>query len=74
MVYCVHSLESPRWGDSNENTQHTFFKIEKLFLLCHLTWRYNQPSLARIPLSRTNFQNPKGVRAIEVLLYIVVQL
>ena len=24
MVYCVYSLESPRWGDSNENTQHTF--------------------------------------------------
>ena len=24
MVYCVFSLESPRWGDSNENTQHTF--------------------------------------------------
>ena len=24
MVYCVFSLESPQWGDSNENTQHTF--------------------------------------------------
>ena len=23
MVYGVHSLESPRWGDSNENTQYT---------------------------------------------------
>ena len=31
MVYCVYSLESPRWGDSNENTQYTFMskKIEK---------------------------------------------
>ena len=24
MIYCVFSLESPRWGDSNENSQHTF--------------------------------------------------
>ena len=23
-VCCVHSLESPRWGNSNEYTQHTF--------------------------------------------------
>ena len=31
MVCCVYSLESPRWGDSNENTQQTFIfkKIEK---------------------------------------------
>ena len=28
MVYCVFSLESPHWGDSNENTQHTFMSIE----------------------------------------------
>ena len=49
MVYCVYSLESPRWGDSNVNTQHTFIlkKIKKIYLLSLLTWRYNQPSLAR---------------------------
>ena len=31
MVYCVYSLELPRWGDSNENTQYTFMskKIKK---------------------------------------------
>ena len=42
-------LESPRWGDSNENTQHTFIlrEIEKIYLLCFLTWRYEQHSLAR---------------------------
>ena len=47
MVCCVQSLESPRWGNSNENTQHTFMlkKIEKISVL-NLTWRYNQPSLA----------------------------
>ena len=28
MVYCVCSLESPRRGDSNENTQHTFILKE----------------------------------------------
>ena len=28
-VYCVFSLESPQWGDSNENTQYNFiFNIE----------------------------------------------
>ena len=45
----MYSLESPRRGDSNEYTQYAFMlmKIEKLFLLCHLTWHYNQPSLAR---------------------------
>ena len=28
MVYCVCSLESLRSGDSNENTQHTFYVKE----------------------------------------------
>ena len=28
MVCCVYSLESPRCGDSNENTQHTFILKE----------------------------------------------
>ena len=54
MICCMFSLESPRWGDSNENTQHTFMfkKIKKISLLTFLTWRYNQPSLARTtPLS-----------------------
>ena len=33
-VYCVYSLESPRCGDSNENTQQTFMlrKIENISL------------------------------------------
>ena len=32
MVYCMYSLEWPRWGDSNENTQHSFMlkKIKKI--------------------------------------------
>ena len=35
MVYFVYTLESPRWGDFNENTQYTIMlkKIEKIFLL-----------------------------------------
>ena len=39
MVSCVYSLESPRWGDSNENTQHTFMlkKIKKRSLSL---WRH----------------------------------
>ena len=28
-VYCVFSLESPRRGDSNENTQHTIFNRKR---------------------------------------------
>ena len=28
-VYCVFSLESPHWGDSNEFTQYTISKYEK---------------------------------------------
>ena len=28
-VYCVLSLESPRWGDSNEHTQYTIFNMKK---------------------------------------------
>ena len=44
MVFCEYSLESPRRGDSNENTQYTFIlkKIEKISLLCLLTWLYNK--------------------------------
>ena len=47
MVCCVYSLESSHWGDSNENTQHTFMlkKIKKISLWSLLTWCYNQPSL-----------------------------
>ena len=32
-VCCVYSLESPRWGDSNEYTQHTFHDIIRTFPL-----------------------------------------
>ena len=28
-VYCVFSLESPHWGDSNEYTQYTVFNMKK---------------------------------------------
>ena len=43
MVCCVFSLELPRRGNSNENKQHSFIikKIEKISLLCQLTWRYD---------------------------------
>ena len=36
-VYCVFSLESPQWGDSNEYIQYTIFNIEnhhKLIQIC----------------------------------------
>ena len=71
MVYCVYSLESPRWGDSNENTQYTFMlkKIEKISLLCLLLWRYDKHSFVRAIPVWNIFQGFKGVRATKVLLY-----
>ena len=35
-VYCVFSLESPRRGDSNENTQDTLFNRKKKIFLSYL--------------------------------------
>ena len=32
-VFCVFSLESPHWGDSNEYTQHTIINIKKKIIL-----------------------------------------
>ena len=48
MVCCVYSLELPRWGDSNENTQHTFMleKLKEISLLCLLSLRYDRTSPA----------------------------
>ena len=43
--------------------------IEKTSLLYHLTWRIINPQWLELPLSRTIFHSPKGVRAIEVRLY-----
>ena len=47
------------------------YRKSKRSLLCLLTWRYNQPLLARTTPVRTNFHGPNGVRAIEVRLYYV---
>ena len=47
-ILCV--LIRIAWGDSNENTQYYTIiikKIEKISLLCHLAWHYDQHSLAR---------------------------
>ena len=30
MVYCVYSLEPPRWGDSNEHIQQTLILKKKM--------------------------------------------
>ena len=71
MVYCVSSLEFSRWGNSNENTQHTFRlkKIEKISLLYLLTWRYDLHSLPRTTPVSNIFPCSRGIRAIEVPLY-----
>ena len=43
IVCCVHSLELPHWGESNEYTQHTIIvlKIENI----SLNYRYLFPEL-----------------------------
>ena len=73
-VCCVHSLEWPWWGDSNEYTQHTFI-IKNTEKISHNYRHYasgygtnSNPPWLKIPLSWTNFHGPKGVRAIEVRL------
>ena len=40
MVYCVYTIESSRWGDSNENTNIPSFlkKIENIFVLSLALW------------------------------------
>ena len=58
------------------NTQYTFIlkKIGKLSLFCLLTWSYDKHLLAQtIPVSDI-FHGPKGVRAIEVLMYFVAYM
>ena len=71
MVYCVYSLQSPQWGDSNEKKQHTFtFKnIKNNPFLASWPGAKINPHWLELPLSRTNFHGSKGVPAIEVRLY-----
>ena len=38
MVYCVFSLESPQWGDSNENAQHTFMLKKSKIYPYYASW------------------------------------
>ena len=71
MVYCVYSLESPHRGDSNENKQHTLMLKENLKCpyKASCSGAIINPHWLELPLTRTNFPCPKGVRATEVLLY-----
>ena len=67
------SLELPHRGISNEYIQYTFFNIKKIIIL-------NYPKSAAMGLflrdSRTNSKQPWpiSVRAIEVLLYFVLEI
>ena len=44
-------------------------KIEKISLLCLLTWLNYKPSMAQTTPASNIVYSPKGVRAIEVRLY-----
>ena len=76
VVCCVYSLESPHRCDSNEYTQHTIIEqnMEKKSLNYRvlLSDTIMNPHWLELPMSRTNFHGPKGVRAIEVRLYCTV--
>ena len=71
MVCCVYSLESPQWGDSNENKQYTIMlkKIEKYPYCASWPGAMINTHWLELPLSRTYLHGPEEVRAIEVLLY-----
>ena len=60
------------WGDSNENTQYpSRSRIPKTYpFLASWPGAMINPRWLELLLSRTNFHGPKGVRAIEVRLYI----
>ena len=60
-IYCVFSLESPHRGDSNEYTQYTIFNIKRKITL-------NYPKSASMGFFLGT--QARGVRAIEVLLYV----
>ena len=75
MVCYMYSLESPRWGDSIENTQHTFMLeiIEKISIICRLTRRSDKHSVARTTPVSNIFHGSEGVRgAIDVPLYFTI--
>ena len=63
-MLCV-LIESPRGGDSYEYTHYTFIlkKTEKMTISRFLAWPIISPHWPELPLSRTNFYSPKGVRA-----------
>ena len=46
----------------------------KRSLLCLLTWRFTNPHWLELPLYRTNFHGPNGVRATEVRLYVDIRV
>ena len=71
----MFSLESPRRGDSNENTQYTIFNMNKMNTLNYPTsaaMGFFQRTRERVRNSRG--KRAIGVRAIEVLLYMVKHL
>ena len=50
----------------------SYYRKSKRSLLCLLTWRFYQPSLARTTPVSNYLYGPKGVPAIEVRLYLKI--
>ena len=79
IVCCVYSLESPHRGDSNEYTPYNYCvenrkDFPKLSLFASWPGAMINLHWLELPMARTLFHGPKGVRAIEVRLYIVFTL
>ena len=60
-VYCVYSLESPHWGDSIENTQHTVMlrKIKEIFIMPPDLVLLSTLNGSNYPCLELNFMVPK---------------
>ena len=72
MVRCLYSLESPRWGDSNENTNIQFQNKTRKFLSAFVFLSYRKNSVRTQKWVRISHgKRVIGVRAIGVRLYLV---
>ena len=70
MIVCwVYSLESPRWGDSNEYTQHTWRNKKKSVNICFV-WAIGRMLWGLKKVRIIHGKRAIRVRAIEVIQYI----
>ena len=59
-VFCVFSLKSPQWGNSNEYTQYTIYNIKKKITL-------NYPKSAAMGFFSKGLKNIRNSRGKQVI-------